>query len=84
MIELSNYIQIGIAIVITYLYMRVKYIRYDRCIKWYKNLSKDLVKEWIQCEIWKQRLLFDILDHPEVIKYVKRNMLKQEQKKIEN
>ncbi len=79
--ELSSYLQIAIAIVITYLYMRVKYYRYDKCIKWYKNLSIDLAKEWIASEQWHQKLLWNILENPTVIKYVRRNMLKQENKK---
>lgn len=51
-------------------------------IKALKSYSKDIVNDSLECEKSHQKLLWDIIENPWVIKYVKRYLLKKDQKKI--
>lgn len=51
-------------------------------IKVLKNYSKDLAKDSLDSEKSHQKLLWYIIENPWVIKYVKRYLLKKDQKKI--
>lgn len=82
MVEYHHIIQIIITVILTSLYYKIKYSWYDLAIKGYKNYAKDLVKEWIDNEKWKQELLWNIVEKPECIKYIRRHLLK-ENKRIE-
>lgn len=82
MIEFFPLWQIILTIILCSIYYNIKYSRYNKCIKWYKKYSIELAQEWIQSEKSHQKLLWNIVDNPWVIKYIKKNYLKQEQKKL--